>query len=472
MRNLCSLTIVLAVLTPGRPALARQAPINDPAANDPAANEPAANEPAANDAKAGASLEDEVRQLVKDLGSDTRAQRAGAERRLRELGPKVLPHLPPSELLPSVSVRESVRRIRLDLERIAARESVLPSRVTLRGRLPVGAALGEISRQTGNVLDGRELPQDFLMQPIDFDFDKSSFWESLDDLAARLKVRYRYDPLLRGLKLEPVEPGAEEAAAVGYSGAFRVQVLRAERVTGRGGRKSSKSATADDLLRVSLSVRPEPRLRALFLQVPAAEIKARAGDIDLKPFSPEANYELAVGEGGDGVQFQIDFVAPAGVATPTIALSGKLRCTTAAENRPLRFADIAKVQGRDANIARRRGGVTVVLNHVRIVAAGQQNEARIRITVSYDGGGPAFETHRTWILHNEVYLEDAAGRRVRLNGGSETSFQGDGTLVINYSFLELPDPLPEFAFVYVAPSLIVDVPIEFQIQSVPVETRK
>ena len=91
--------------------------------------------------------------------------------------------------------------------------------------------------------------------------------------------------------------------------------------------------------------------------------------------------------------------------------------------------------------------------------------------MTYDTGGPAFESHRSWILHNEVYLEDPAGKRVPLNGGSETTQQGDGSLGIEYRFVDLPDPLPEYTFVYVAPTLIVDVPIEFEIQSVPVKPK-
>src|SRR5262249_43432274 len=93
------------------------------------------------------ALEREVRQLLDDLGAATRAQRLAAEKRLFELGPKVLPLLPPSDLLPTISVRQAVHRIRVELERIAARESVLPSRVTLKGELSLADTLAEMTRQ-------------------------------------------------------------------------------------------------------------------------------------------------------------------------------------------------------------------------------------------------------------------------------------------------------------------------------------
>jgi hypothetical protein len=368
-----------------------------------------------------------------------------------------------------VSVRETVRRIRIDLERVAARESVLPSHVTLSGRLPLAKALVELSRQTGNPIAGDALPPELLHKPFDFNFAEVSFWQALDDLTKRLELHYEYDASARGLKVAPNERGAEARPAVGYSGAFRVEVLRAERLRTA---PDQKPGEPNDLLRVSVVVWPEPRLRALFLQIAAADIKARAGGVDLKPFSPEANYELAVGEGVGASRFLMDFVISGAVRAPTIDLEGKLRCTTAAGNEPIRFGNVAAERGPEANIARRRGGVTVVLNRVRLLPSEGKNEMRVRITVSYDTGGPAFETHRTWILHNEVFLEDRSGKRVRLSGGSETERQGDGTIAIEYRFVNLPDPLPDYAFVYVAPTLIIDVPIEFEIQSVAVETRK
>jgi hypothetical protein len=94
-----------------------------------------------------------------------------------------------------------------------------------------------------------------------------------------------------------------------------------------------------------------------------------------------------------------------------------------------------------------------------------KTEARIQVTVAYDAGGPAFESHQAWILHNEVFLEDPAGGRVPLNAGSDTKGPGDGGVAIEYRFANLPEPFPNYAFVYVVPTLIIDVPIEFEIQS-------
>jgi hypothetical protein len=269
-----------------------------------------------------------------------------------------------------------------------------------------------------------------------------------------------------------VEPGiARPEPAVSYAGAFRVEALSAERIPRAVGRRKGQNPRAlGELLRVTVILMPEPRLRPLFLQFAASEITARAEDkLKLTPFSPEADYELPLSESGAPARIQLDYLIPKGVAGRSLEISGKLRCTTAAGQELIRFADLEKAEGGTANLARRRGGVTVTLNKVRIFPSpGGRQEARIQMTVTYDAGGPAFESHRAWILHNEVFLEDRAGKRVELNGGSETTLQEDGAVGIEYRFVDLPASLRDYAFVYVAPTLIVDVPIEFEIQSVPI----
>jgi hypothetical protein len=424
-------------------------------------------------------LDQEVRTLLGNLGGPTRAERDDAEKQLIQLGPKVLPLFPPPEQLPTPSVREAVRRIRFELEQTAARESVLPSRITLTEKESVEAAFNEITRQTGNRLDGRSLGKGRLRELVGADAKEACFWPLLDDLAARHHWRYEYDSSGRRLKLMPLEAGTQlPESAVAYAGAFRVQALPVERSPRGVGRPLDKkigekpAGQPDDLLRVTLKIMPEPRLRPLFLQVAMREITARAADgTVLKALSPEANLELRLGEGT--LATDLHYLVPRTKATPVLGLKGKLPCTTAAGSEAIRFTDLERVNAiRGGSIARRRGGVTVALQRLRLSPTSpRKQEARIQIAVTYDSGGPAFESHRSWILHNEVYLEDADGTPVRLNGESDTTQQGDGSLGIEYRFVDVPDPLPAYTFVYVAPTLIVDVPIEFEIQSVPIKPK-
>jgi hypothetical protein len=424
------------------------------------------------DSPATADLEPEARQLVRDLGSGIRATRQTAEKRLLELGPAVLPHLPPAELLPTVSVRAAVDRIRQELERRQARDSTQAARVTLRGTAPLEDWLARITDQTHNLFDDRSLPRDLRERSFDLDVSARDFWPVLDDLAARGGFEFTYGTLRRELKLTPRDPAIPQSSrALNYAGPFRLIALAASIVPLGQSKGSEDAPPRQQLARVVLFVQPEPRLRPLFLQYATAGITARAAkSASLKPYSPEASYELPATESGGQSRIQLDYILPPGESIDSLDLHGRFRMTTAAGSAAIRFAGIQNhPAGKDIGIERRRGGVTVSLQRIRVerTPAGQR-ELFVRVAVAYDSGGPAFESHRTWMLHNEVFLEGADKTRLSANGGYEMTLQADGAVGMEYRFTGLPDPLPAYSFVYVAPTLIVDVPVEFVLKSVPI----
>jgi hypothetical protein len=167
----------------------------------------------------------------------------------------------------------------------------------------------------------------------------------------------------------------------------------------------------------------------------------------------------------------LDYVLPPGETPRAVDLQGSFRVTIAADSAAIRFVDVSgQADGKPLGIDRRRGGVTATLQRVRRDRddAGQP-EFRVQIALTYDKGGPAFESHRSWMLHNEVYLEGADGTRLPVNGGYEMTLQADGAVGMDYRFVGVDDRHGPFAFVYVAPILIVDVPVEFALKSVPVK---
>jgi hypothetical protein len=286
--------------------------------------------------------------------------------------------------------------------------------------------------------------------------ENAHFWPTLDGLLQQSGLTFEPEPQRRGLRIVRHDDVAARET-IGYAGPFRLSAPEVQIV-------STKIA------RVMLFAQPEPRLRPLFLQFASADISAKSAEHLLAPFNPDASYELIVNEPGGRSRMQLDFVIPPGVSLKDLKLEGTFRMTTAADSAAIRFIDLSKQpDGRELAIDRRRGGVTVSLRRVRHEQTAESGrELRISVTVAYDTGGPAFESHRTWILHNEVYLEDSAGKRVPLNGGSETTLQADGAVGMEYRFVDLPDPLPDYTFVYTAPILIVDVPVRFALESLSV----
>ncbi|MSR59633.1 MAG: hypothetical protein EXS05_18655 [Planctomycetaceae bacterium] len=419
-----------------------------------------------------ADREQEVKRLLTELGGSTRVARTNAEKRLLELGPSILSLLPPPELLATASLRESVERIRHQLERRQARESTQASKVTLVGRRSLAEWLEEITRQTGNSLDARDLPPEVRDRPLELEFRDSEFWPVLDDLAARGNFYFEPDAVPGGLKLVDKPEAASKATSrvIGYSGSFRLSTPAAEVIAIGDPQGDAGNRPQKRLARLLVTVEAEPRLRPLFLQFASTDINADRGpDRPLAPFSPDASYDLAAGDGTGRTRLQLDYVLPADDLPKAINLQGVLRVTTAAGSAAIKFIDVGQhANGKPVEIDRRRGGVTVTLQRVRRERMAQgANELSVRVAVAYDSGGPAFESHRTWILHNAAFLEAADGSRVVLNGGFETTLQADGAVGMEYRFINLSEPLPRYAFVYVAPTLIVDVPVRFALESVP-----
>jgi len=246
--------------------------------------------------------------------------------------------------------------------------------------------------------------------------------------------------------------------AVTHSGPFRIAVHTAEM-------KPLLGDAAHRKLRLRLSLLAEPRLRPLFLKFAASDIVPRASAASIEPLVRDAKFERPLGEGGKSVPLLLDFKVPISARLPRIDLTGRMTMTTAAGEEIIRFRQPASAR----DVARRRGGVTVTL---RDMTFGKETKgkrsAQVRVAVSYDTGGPAFESHRTWMFHNRAYLLTKTGRRIDRSPGLTTSLQADGTVAVDYRFNHLTSDPGDYDFVYVAPTLIIDVPIDFTLKKIPV----
>lgn len=401
-----------------------------------------------------------VAAAVERLGADSFQERRAASEQLLEWGPNVLPLLPDPAAIDDASVREGVRAIRVTLERRMARDSARASRVTLEVESPLSEVLDSIARQTGNAIDRGAIPAETLRRNTPVQFDDVPFWQAIGEIAAQAELAVAADATGRRVRLVP---GRESAPLAIDDGApFRVTVESATLRPLFGDARRQ-------LVRVRFGVQAEPRLRPLFLALAVQDVVARSSDGKLAPFDPDAKFELPIAEGGTRLMFAIDFVVPADAPPETIALAGRMTVLTAAGREAVRFPPLPEA----ANASRRRGGATVSIGRIGI-ASPEPNafDAVIPLTVAYDAGGPAFESHRQWVFHNEVHLERADGTRIERSAPFRTSVEADGAAVLEYTFRGVAGDPADHRFVYVLPTLIVDVPVEFEFPSIPVTSKK
>ena len=153
---------------------------------------------------------------------------------------------------------------------------------------------------------------------------------------------------------------------------------------------------------------------------------------------------------------------------------------TAAAEEPIDFPPGADSRG----VSRRRGGVTVKIEQWQTDADSQDRSLTVRATVAYDSGGPAFESHRSWMLYNvaglvrpvaatnpDANVVNASEAELLKPTDSQSELQPNGSIGVTYRFVNLPRGAGEYSFRYVAPTLILDVPVEFEWRNVALPAR-
>jgi hypothetical protein len=171
-----------------------------------------------------------------------------------------------------------------------------------------------------------------------------------------------------------------------------------------------------------------------------------------------------MGEGANSVHLDSDFQFPGNEAPTEIEFRGALKVQIAAGPRRLVFDELAL--GR--RNAKRAGSVTVALQSAVFSQGADGGTARIEISIVYDQGGPAFESYRTWMYHNEAALESKAGRRIAPGPFIEARQQGDGSILFEYNFAHVDGNPSDYQFVSIVPTLIAELPVQFRFAKIPV----
>lgn len=433
---------------------------------------------------AAAEVVDEsaVRRWVVRLDADRKADRQRAEEELLKLGSAALKWLPEPDSLGSRATAEAIRRVRAKLERQKAEESVEATRMTPAGSSSVSELLLRVTKETGNVVLAEDVSKELLSKSVELP-ERPTFWDVIETTARQHNLSWSFDGSPARLRLFPRMPADQtdsprSVLETAQSKAFRIALksIRERTVVGEN---------AGPLLRLQLDVMSEPRLRPLFVKCSAADLSvsgARAGTKDeqrWQPFSPDAKLELTFGQGRRQMSVPLDFRKPEGDWT-SLSVSGKLHVETAAGEEPLEFPAGTESRG----VSRRRGGVTVKVLRWETIAGAKESGLEVTALVTYDTGGPAFESHRSWMLFNVAGLV-RAGMMPTEKGtvgtspndvgllkptNTESDVQPDGSIAVTYRFEKLPLPAGEYRFRYVAPTLILDVPLEFELRDVPLRS--
>ncbi len=404
--------------------------------------------------------------LVADLDAPEKARRDDAEQQLLDLGPAVLDMLPQITDQMPAETRLRLGRVRAQLEKRRAEQSVLASHVTLpQGTMPLSKVFKAFEEQTGNkIVDYRGNFGEATSDPtVDVDFSRTPFWEAFDRVLDQVGLTtYGYpDPqeVPSGIAVVARTEGQRPRVGRGaYAGAFRIEPVEFDA-------HRDLRDPENQTLQLLVEVAWEPRLRPIVIMQAADAVQAVDDRGQPIHAADEGNeLEIPVNPGSNSVELPLHFRLPPREVQRFASLRGRLSALVPGKMEAFRFSKLDQLARRNATqqraIEQKKADVTVVLERV---ARSRDNpdiwECYVRVLFEETSG--ALESHRGWVLNNEAFLERDKERIPY--GGLNTTLQTETEVGVVYLF-DLPEGLKNCTFVYMAPAAVVSTPVDYELR--------
>lgn len=413
-----------------------------------------------------AALRDRVSQLVDRLAAPRAGDRDAAEGALVALGAKALSVLPDAATITDAEQKQRLERVREAITQAVEAQAFSGSKVTIQGQgIRLSEALQQLQRQSGNVItDQRELMGEETTNPaMDLDIVDQPFFQALDTICEASGMQpgfYTGDGSIGILTAPPKQVGDDPTNASGrknfivHEGPFRIQfkqiVTSLDLITGRS------AANAQ------FEVAWEPRLRPMLLELKSGEVEIRddRGNA-VAPSVAEESSSVVLRPENPAAEVNLNMNAPDRQAQRLASLKVAARMTMPAGVRAFTFPDLTKP------VRQTQGEVSVSLDSATV----EEHVWKLRVTLEYPGGGPAFESYQQGLFNNRLWLLRRDGGRLEhtgAHGGGFSSLGSDGgKMAFEYLFVDVPGNMADYGLVYETPSRVEAVPLTFTFKDVP-----
>ena len=411
---------------------------------------------AATTAQGAEDIRGSVRSLARQFADDRLAVRDAAEQRLMEIGPAALPYLPaPNAQMPAEVLRR-LNRVRQQLELKRSQNASDGIRLSLKAKgRKLSSVLRELEKLSGNrVVDYRQVRgQPNIELPITVDLQNVTFWEALDrilDEAGMAVYPYAHDNRGRPLRavafIESESMNKTRSQRTYYRSGFRFEPIRM--VSERNYRKPLA-----DGMEVSVQTAWEPRLTPIRLVLLRNTITATdEHGHDLKQRS-SGRSEIAIDRGPP--TFIIPFELPDRHVRKIANLHGELEALLPGLVETFRFNLSSQKE-----LQVKKAGAAVTLESVR--QDGPNWDVRIR--VRFDDAAGSLESHLSdWVLRNEVYLKDIAGKKSEPISMQETG-EKENEFGMAFKF-NVKNAIDDYIFVYKTPTVVLERRISFELSN-------
>jgi hypothetical protein len=389
----------------------------------------------------------DVTGLLDQLKSADARQAAQAEADLVRLGPAALRLLPADiEKLPEA------QRKRLEAV-IAALKAITPSAFTLRDEsIALESALQLLQKQTGIQISDHRTEK--TNPRLKLDLEKVTFWQGLDAIAREARVVVS---LYQGNGKIALVDGVYRPYPVSYSGLFRVA---AKRIT-----VAKDLASGDRFCTVNLELAWEPRLQPFFVDQGASKVSFTGPENRREAIDQEGTGFITA-YGRSALDFAVRFPAPERKVVRLDSFAGRLDVVTPCKMLTFSFDDLSKVEDGKSPIKLVQEGVTARVTRL----SPDDDPWDVEIKLDNPPGGARFESHQSWLVNNEAFLENKkSGAKVTPRGiGFQRGSHPHGEILYYFSNPKNRLGKPsDWRLVCRTPGRIVTLAVRFELRDLP-----
>ncbi len=346
-------------------------------------------------AQVDSALKDRVGQLLDKLA--VKGEQADeAEKKLVELGPRILPLLPDGDK--SAEKAKRIEQIRAKLGEIQDQAAFVASKISLkRSGMRLSEAIREFQKQSGNAIsDLREAEGADAPNPsIDIDFKDIPFLEALDKLGEKAEVEFT--PYTSDGSIGITGTAAKKFKYKVFNGPFSVIFNQVGAVRDL----QAESSTAS----LQFVAAWEPRVRPMLLELKAEEVKIKDDlDRDVEPMVMDESQQVVLRPDTPYAEINLQIKSPDRSAKTLKLVHVKTNVTVPAAQKLFKFPNLAK-----ANTKIKEGDIEVLLNSTEI----DEQVWRVNLTIIYPDEGPAFESYRQGLFNNRLWLQKARWIAIR-----------------------------------------------------------
>lgn len=396
-----------------------------------------------------ASKQSEVKRLVQELDAPQLARRNAAESSLSEIGFDAVPFLPTEDASLSPEVRKRLERVRARIAKKMASAAAIKNTgdVRLGDAATLDAALEAISRDSGIGFEHRA-DEETVIEPY---AGVLPFWQAVDYVLDQAELDIDFyageDGVLTLRPRNSARPSRVDSAA--YSGIYRLEpmIVSSRRVLTDGNLSG---------MNIELEISWKPDSRPVGITLPLGQISAILDDgVSIRAQEIQGTIDIAPSTDIAMTTIQLPLVLPAGRPSKIVSLSGQIKSMLPGETKAFEFP--LKLGGQSKTVE----SVTVQLEEIR--KNGPLHE--VRLGVEYKSAEKAMESHRGWLLGNEVHVVMPDGSRQE-HLGYELYRHNESGIGIGYLF-DIGESVGESKLIYTTPTAVIENAIEFIIQDIP-----